>query len=60
MRRISRLGQCSTQSVLNWVRDYAREHYEKPAPEGHAVILEVDEMWHYLKKVPRIMDLESS
>jgi hypothetical protein len=32
------------------VRDYAREHYEKPAPTGQAVILEVDEMWHYLKK----------
>jgi transposase len=52
MRRISRLCQCSTQSVLNWVREYARAHYEKPAPEGHAVILEVDEMWHYLKKSP--------
>jgi transposase len=50
MRRISRLCQCSTQSVLNWVRKYAREHYEKPAPAGQAVILEVDEMWHYLKK----------
>lgn len=55
MRRISRLCQCSTQSVLNWVRDYAREHYEKPSPEGQAVVLEVDEMWHYLKK-----SLESS
>jgi hypothetical protein len=50
MRRISRLWQCSTQSVLHGVRDYAREHYEKPAPTGQAVILEVDEMWHYLKK----------
>jgi transposase len=55
MRRISRLCQCSTQSVLNWVRGYAREHYEKPVPTGQAVILEVDEMWHYLKK-----SLESS
>jgi transposase len=55
MRRVSRLCQCSTQSVLNWVRDYARQHYEKPSPEGRAVILEVDEMWHYLKK-----SLESS
>jgi transposase len=52
MRRISRLCQCSTQSVLNWVRDYAREQYQKPAPEGNAVILEVDEMWNYLKKSP--------
>jgi transposase len=52
MRRISRLCQCSTQSVLNWVRDYAREQYQKPTPEGNAVVLEVDEMWNYLKKSP--------
>ena len=52
MRRISRLCQCSTQSVLNWVRAYAREQYAKPSPDGRVVILEVDEMWHYLKKSP--------
>ena len=52
MRRVSRLCQCSTQSVLNWVRDYARQHYEKPSPEGRAVMLEVDELWHDLKKSP--------
>lgn len=52
MRRISRLCQGSTQAVLHGVRDDAREHDEKPSPQGHAVILEVDEMWHYLKKSP--------
>ena len=52
MRRISRLCHCSAQSVLNWVRDYAREHYEKPPLTDQVVILEVDEMWHYLKKSP--------
>jgi transposase len=50
MRRISRLCQCSTQSVLNWVREFARAHYEKPALEGQSAILEVDEMWHYVQK----------
>jgi transposase len=60
MRRISRLCQCSTQSVLNGVRDYTREHDEKPSPEGHAVILEVDDTWHDLKKVPNTVGLESS
>jgi hypothetical protein len=34
------------------VRDYAREHDENPSPQGHAVILEVDAMWHYRKKSP--------
>ena len=59
MRRISRLCHCSTQSVLNWVRTYAREHYEKPSLEGKSVILEIDEMWHYLKKSFQALDLES-
>ncbi len=40
----------STVSVLRWVRSYAKEHYEKPAPEGSAVVIELDEMWHFLKK----------
>jgi transposase len=52
MRRMSRLCQCSTQSVLNLVRDHARAHDKKPSPAGQAVMLEVDEMWHDLKKSP--------
>jgi transposase len=60
MRRISRLCQCSTPSVLNWVRAYARAHDEKPKAEGKAVTLEVDEMWHDLKKIPKAVDLECS
>ena len=59
MRRISRLCHWSTQSVLNWVRNYAREHYEQLPLEGKSVILEVDEMWHYLKKILPTLDLES-
>ena len=55
MRRVSRLCQCSTPLVLNWGRDDARQHDEKPSPEGRAVMLEVDDMWHDLKK-----SLESS
>ena len=44
-----RLG-VSAQSVMRWVRDHAREHCPKPEPEGRAVVIELDEMWHYLKK----------
>ena len=25
-------------------------HYEKPEPDGTVVIVELDEMWHYVKK----------
>jgi transposase len=33
--------------VLRWVRLFAEKTYEKPEP-GEAVIVEIDEMWHYL------------
>ncbi|GIX48779.1 MAG: hypothetical protein KatS3mg131_2990 [Candidatus Tectimicrobiota bacterium] len=50
MNRISKLLNVSAQSVLNWIRQYAREQEAKPQPSGKAIIVEVDEMWHYLKK----------
>jgi transposase len=37
----------SAQAILNWIRDFARDHYEKPEPSKVAVV-ELDEMWHYL------------
>ncbi len=39
-----------TSTILRWVRKFARDHYEKPEPEGKAIIMELDEMWHYIKK----------
>jgi hypothetical protein len=53
MHRIAFLLRVSAQSVLNWLRTFAQEHYEKPEPTGKAIILELDEMWHYLKNKRR-------
>lgn len=50
MNRIAFLLRVSAQSVLNWIRAFAQERYEKPEPTGKAILLELDEMWHYLKK----------
>jgi transposase len=50
MHRIATLCGVSAQAVLNWIRTFAREHYEKPKPDGTVVIVELDEMWHYVKK----------
>ena len=50
MRRIGEICRVSRQSVLNWVRDYALEHACKPEPQGETVVLELDEMWHFLQK----------
>jgi insertion element IS1 protein InsB len=50
MNRIAFLLRVSAQSILNWIRTFAKEHYEKPEPAGKTIVLELDEMWHYLKK----------
>ena len=47
MNTIARLLQVSTPAVLRWVRIFAEKTYEKPEPR-EAVIVELDEMWHYL------------
>ena len=49
LNAIAKLLKVSTPAVLKWVRKFARENYEKPKP-GSAVVIEVDEMWHYLQK----------
>jgi transposase-like protein len=46
MNRSGALLRVSAQSMLNWIRAFAQEHYEKPEPTGKAIILEVDEMGH--------------
>jgi transposase len=32
---------------------------KKPEPEGRSVVIELDEMWHYLKNVQAVLGLES-
>jgi transposase len=50
MNRIAFLLRVSAQAVLNWIRDFATEQYEKPEPTGRTIVLELDEMWHYMKE----------
>lgn len=44
---IARLFRVSTPAVLRWVRIFAEKTYEKQEPR-EAVVVELDEMWHYL------------
>jgi len=44
---IARIYNVATSTVMRWVRSFAEKTYEKPEP-GQAVIVELDEMWHYL------------
>jgi len=46
-----RLG-VSTQSVLRWVRNHAQAYCPKPEPQDRALVVELDEMWHFVEKKP--------
>jgi transposase len=48
--RIGEICSVSAQSVLNWIRKFAAEHADRPKSEGETVILELDELWHFLQK----------
>jgi transposase len=50
MSALGKMFSVHTSSVLKWIRRYATEHYVKPAPGGNAIVMELDEMWHFLQK----------
>jgi transposase len=53
MNRTAKLLGVSTPTVQAWLERFAKDHAKKPEPEGRALVIELDEMWHYLKKNPR-------
>jgi hypothetical protein len=52
MNRTAKLLGVSTPSVMTWIEQFAAVYAQKPEPEGRAVVVELDEMWHFLKKRP--------
>jgi transposase len=50
MSTIGRRLGVSTQSVVRWIRDHARDHRPEPKPEGRAAVVGIDEMWHLVEK----------
>ena len=60
MNRTAKLLGVSTPSVMAWIEQLAKTYAQKPEPEGRAVVVELDEMWHYLKKVEQALGLEGS
>ena len=50
MNALGKMFDVRASSVLKWIRRYATEHYVKPRPSGKAVVMEIDEMWHFLQK----------
>ena len=50
MNRTAKLLGVSTPSVMTWIEQFAKDHAQKPEPLGRALVIELDEMWDYLKK----------
>lgn len=50
MNRTAQLVGVSTPSVQDWIERFAATFGERPEPAGPVVVVEVDELWHYLKK----------
>ena len=50
MNRTAKLLGVSTPTVQAWIERFAEVYAQKPEPEGRAVVVELDEMWHCLKK----------
>ncbi len=50
MNRTAKLLGVSTPSVMTWIEQFAEVFARRPEPEGRAVVVELDEMWHFLKK----------
>ena len=47
-RTIARLFRVTPKTVHDWVKAYAKTNYTKPEPTGEAVVVELDEMWHFI------------
>jgi transposase-like protein len=50
MNRTAKLVGVSTPTVMEWIERLAAAYAAKPQLQGRAVVIELDEMWHYLKK----------
>jgi transposase-like protein len=48
-RTIAKLFKVTPKAIYDWVKKYAQENYVKPVPQGELVVIELDEMWHYLQ-----------
>ena len=49
MRTIAKVVKTDLHAVYSWIKKFAVENYEKPEPKSEAVIIELDEMWHFIK-----------
>jgi hypothetical protein len=47
---LSKMFGVHTSSILTWIRRVTTGHSVKPDPTEKAIVMQIDEMWHFLKK----------
>ena len=47
-RTIAKLFRVNHKVIIDWVKAFAEASYIKPVPQNGAVIIELDEMWHFI------------
>jgi len=52
MRRTAKLLGVSAPTIQDWIKQIATAFAAKPEPTGHAIVIDCDEMRHFLKKCP--------
>ena len=60
MNRAAKLLGVSTATVQAWIERFAQVYAQNPEPEGRAVVVALDEMWHCLKKAEQALGVEGS
>ncbi len=50
LRAIGKVMRVSQVSVMNWVKKLVPQICPKIEPQGQVIVMELDKMWHYLKK----------
>src|SRR5512139_2120946 len=52
MTRTAKLVGVSVPTIQDWIEEVAAAFPAQPKPVGRAIVIELDERWHYLKKSP--------
>ena len=60
MNRTAKLLGVSTPGVMTWIEQFAKAYARKPEPEGRAPVVELDEMWHFLRMASPVSSCRSA
>src|SRR3569833_1015838 len=55
MNRTAKQLGVTTPSVMTWIEQFTMIYAQKPEPEGRALVVELDEMWRFLKRGRRAL-----